>query len=59
MVEQLLASPVFAGKVEPLARVSFTMRDVYPPTHWAIRGGRPPTTPRTKTSTSSAATSCC
>jgi hypothetical protein len=38
MVEQLLASPAFAGKVDPLARVSFTMRDVYSPTHWAIRG---------------------
>ena len=42
MVEQLLRAPVFAGRVEPLARVAFTMRDVYPPTHWAIRG-EPPT----------------
>ena len=25
----------------PLARVDFTMRDVYPPTHWAIRGEPP------------------
>ncbi len=41
MVEQLLASPPFAGKVDPLARVSFTMRDVYSPTHWAIRGVPP------------------
>jgi 7-cyano-7-deazaguanine synthase len=41
MVERLLASPVFAGKVDPLARVSFTMRDVYSPTHWAIRGVPP------------------
>jgi 7-cyano-7-deazaguanine synthase len=41
MVEQLLASPALAGKVDPLARVSFTMRDVYPPTHWAIRGVPP------------------
>ena len=41
MVEQLLASPAFAGKIAPLARVSFTMRDVYSPTHWAIRGVPP------------------
>ena len=41
MVEQLLASPALAGKVDPLARVSFTMRDVYSPTHWAIRGVPP------------------
>lgn len=41
MLEQLLAAPVFAGTVLPLARVELTMRDVYPPTHWAIRG-RPP-----------------
>jgi 7-cyano-7-deazaguanine synthase len=41
MVEQLLHAPVFAGRTEPLARVEFTMRDVYPPTHWAIRGVPP------------------
>jgi 7-cyano-7-deazaguanine synthase len=41
MVEQLLRAPVFAGRIEPLARVEFTMRDVYPETHWAIRGVPP------------------
>ena len=41
MVARLLASPVFAGKVAPLTRVAFTMRDVYPETHWAIRGVPP------------------
>jgi 7-cyano-7-deazaguanine synthase len=41
MVERLLASPAYAGKVEPLSRVSFTMRDVYSPAHWAIRGVPP------------------
>ena len=41
MVERLLASPVYRRAVEPLARVSFTMRDVYPPAHWAIRGVPP------------------
>jgi 7-cyano-7-deazaguanine synthase len=41
MVERLLAAPAFAGRVDPLARVAFTMRDVYSPTHWAIRGVPP------------------
>jgi 7-cyano-7-deazaguanine synthase len=41
MVERLLAAPLFAGRVEPLARVAFTMRDVYPDSHWAIRGVPP------------------
>lgn len=41
MIERLLAAPVFHGRVSPLTRVEFTMRDVYPPTHWAIRGVPP------------------
>jgi 7-cyano-7-deazaguanine synthase len=41
MLERLLTAPVFAGKVEPLVRVEFTMRDVYAPTHWAITGTPP------------------
>jgi len=41
MVEQLLRAPVFASRAAPLTRVEFTMRDVYPPTHWAIRGVPP------------------
>ena len=41
MLDRLLAAPVFAGRVAPLVRVEFTMRDVYPPTHWAIRGVAP------------------
>jgi 7-cyano-7-deazaguanine synthase len=41
MVERLLRSPVFAATVDRLTRVEFTMRDVYPPTHWAIRGEPP------------------
>lgn len=41
MMARLLAAPVFAGKVLPLARVESTMRDVYPPAHWAIRGVPP------------------
>ena len=41
MVERLLRSPAYANRVDPLARVEFTMRDVYSPTHWAIRGVPP------------------
>ena len=41
MVTQLLRAPVFANRIEPLTRVEFTMRDVYPPSHWAIRGVPP------------------
>ena len=41
MIEQLLRAPVFLNRIEPLTRVEFTMRDVYPPTHWAIRGVPP------------------
>lgn len=41
MLDRLLGAPVFAGRVAPLAHVEFTMRDVYPPTHWAIRGVPP------------------
>jgi 7-cyano-7-deazaguanine synthase len=41
MVERLLRAPVFAGQVEALVCVEFTMRDVYGPRHWAIRGTPP------------------
>jgi 7-cyano-7-deazaguanine synthase len=41
MVERLLASPAYAARVEPLSRAWFTMRDVYSPEHWAIRGVPP------------------
>jgi 7-cyano-7-deazaguanine synthase len=40
MVERLLATPPYKN-VDPLSRVSFTMRDVYSPNHWAIRGVPP------------------
>lgn len=41
MLERLRRAPAFAGAVEPLIRVEFTMRDVYAPSHWAIRGTPP------------------
>lgn len=41
MLDRLLASPLFADRVAPLSRVELTMRDVYSPNHWAIRGTPP------------------
>ena len=41
MVERLLTAPVYLKRTEPLMRAAFTMRDVYAPEHWAIRGVPP------------------
>jgi 7-cyano-7-deazaguanine synthase len=41
MLVRLLAAPVFNGRVLPLARLEFSMRDIYAPTHWAVRGVPP------------------
>ncbi len=41
MLGRLLQAPIFAGRLAPLSSVEFTMRDVYAPTHWAIRGTPP------------------
>ena len=38
---RLLASPVFEGHVRPLVPLEFTVRDLYAPSHWAIRGVPP------------------
>ena len=40
-LDRLLASAPFAGNLEPLTRLAFTVRDLYPPTHWALRGEPP------------------
>jgi len=40
-IDRLLAGPPFAGRVQPLQTLTMDMRDVYPPTHWAVVG-RPP-----------------
>jgi 7-cyano-7-deazaguanine synthase len=40
-LDRLLASPPFAEGVAPLAHLGLDMRDVYPPTHWAVRGTPP------------------
>jgi 7-cyano-7-deazaguanine synthase len=39
-VDRLLATPAF-GRLEPIARLSFTVEDLYAPTHWALRGTPP------------------
>lgn len=39
-LEQLLATPPFTS-LAPLARLTFTVRDLYPATHWALRGQPP------------------
>jgi 7-cyano-7-deazaguanine synthase len=38
---RLLDAPAYRNNVRPLATLSLDMRDVYPPTHWAIRGEAP------------------
>ena len=40
-LEALLEVPPLAGRVLPLACLSFTVRDLYPATHWALRGEPP------------------
>src|SRR4051812_48845352 len=45
--EQAMASRLFASagfqraEIAPLVTLSFDMRDVYPATHWAVRGVAP------------------
>jgi 7-cyano-7-deazaguanine synthase len=39
-LDRLLGSPAFAG-LKPPARLTFTVRDLYPETHWAIVGTPP------------------
>lgn len=40
IADRLLSSEPFKD-VQPLATLGFDMRDVYPPTHWAVRGEAP------------------
>jgi 7-cyano-7-deazaguanine synthase len=39
-VDRLLAAPVYR-RLSPVARLTFTVEDLYPPTHWALRGTPP------------------
>ena len=40
-LDRLLAASPFDRNVAPLARLSFTVEDLYPPSHWALRGTPP------------------
>jgi 7-cyano-7-deazaguanine synthase len=41
MAARLFASAPFAGAIEPPVTLSFDMRDIFPPAHWAVRGEPP------------------
>ena len=41
LVSRLLASPAYASRVLPLARILVDASDLYPETHWARRGEPP------------------
>ena len=40
-LDRLLATAPFGHSVAPLARLSFSVEDLYPATHWALRGTPP------------------
>ena len=40
-IARLLAVAPFAGHVKPVTTLHLDMRDVYPPTHWAVVGQPP------------------
>jgi len=40
-IDRLLAAPAFASGVKPLTTLTVDMRDVYPASHWAVRGEAP------------------
>jgi 7-cyano-7-deazaguanine synthase len=41
MAARLFAAPPFAGAIDPPVTLAFDMRDVFPATHWAVRGEPP------------------
>jgi 7-cyano-7-deazaguanine synthase len=41
MAARLFAQPPFAGRIDPLVTLSFDMRDIFPASHWAVRGEPP------------------
>jgi 7-cyano-7-deazaguanine synthase len=40
-LQQLLASAPYQANVAPVVQLSFTVEDLYPATHWALRGTPP------------------
>src|SRR5690349_13830807 len=41
MAARLVAAPPFAGRVDPVVTLDFDMRDIFPASHWAMRGEPP------------------
>ena len=41
VLSRLLAAPPCVGRLEPLAHVDASVRDLYPDTHWAVQGTPP------------------
>ena len=41
MAARLFACPPLAGRIDPPVMLSFDMRDIFPETHWAVRGTPP------------------
>jgi 7-cyano-7-deazaguanine synthase len=41
MARRLFAAPPLAGTVDPLVELRFDMRDIFPASHWAVRGEPP------------------
>jgi 7-cyano-7-deazaguanine synthase len=41
MASRLVAKPPFAGRIEPPVMLEFDMRDIFPATHWAVKGTPP------------------
>jgi len=41
MASRFLSHPSIASQVDPIAHLQFDMRDVFRPTHWAVRGEPP------------------
>ena len=41
MAGRLFGAPPLAGRVNPLVELQFDMRDIFPPSHWAVRGEPP------------------
>jgi 7-cyano-7-deazaguanine synthase len=41
LAASLIASPPFGGRTAPLAILDFTVRDLYPASHWAVTGNPP------------------
>jgi len=40
-LDRLLSHRPFAGRLEPVALLAFTVHDLYPASHWALRGEPP------------------